>query len=142
LLARETRDTLRTLWASSTCSAIQTGSAVMASGSCGSHCARWPSGQPVLDLIFDVRVKGGDTGDFAVETVDFILDIVELVDDGFVAVGATLGQRAGGVALNTEACHGSNRQHEGDGSNRSQPTLVLIWRVPIDDLIRFQIQRG
>lgn len=142
MLARKTRDTLRTLWASSTCSAIQTGSAVMTSGSCRSHRARWPCGQPVLNLIFDVRVKSGDTGDFAVETVHFVLDIVELVDDGFVAVRATLGQRAGGVALNTEACNGNNHQHEGDGSNRSQPTLVLIWRVPIDDLIRFQIQRG
>jgi hypothetical protein len=68
-------------------------------------------------LIFNMGVKRGDAGNFAVQSVHFVFNIVEFVDDGLVAVRAGLGERVGRVAMYTEACHRCNHQHEGDGSN-------------------------
>jgi len=59
-------------------------------------------------LIFNMRVKRSDAGNFAIQTVHFVLDVVELVDDSLVAVRAGLGERAASVALDIETCHSDN----------------------------------
>jgi len=108
LLARKTREALRTLCAFCTSSTIQTRGSIMTRTSRGSHRARRSGGQPVLDLIFNMRVKRSDAGNFAIQTVHFVLDVVELVDDSLVAVRAGLGERAASVALDIETCHSDN----------------------------------
>jgi hypothetical protein len=55
-----------------------------------------------------MRVKRSDAGNFAIQTVHFVLDVVELVDDSLVAVRAGLGERAASVALDFETCHSDN----------------------------------
>jgi hypothetical protein len=87
-------------------------------------------------------IKCSDAGNLAIQTVHFILNVVELIDNGLIAVRAAFSERGGIISLHAETCHSGNYQKERDGSNRSQPTLVLIWGVPIHDLIRFQVQRS
>ena len=142
LLSGETRQALSTLSAFCACGAVQTRVAVTTRQTSRSLCARRTRRKPVSDLIFNVRIKSGDASNFAVQTVHFVLNIVELVNNGLVAVSATLGERVSGVALHTDTCNCGNRQHKGNGSYGSKPALRLIWRVPIHDLIRAEVHRG
>jgi hypothetical protein len=142
LLAGETRQALSTLSAFCACRAVQTRVAVTTRQTSRSFCARRTRRKPVSDLIFNVRIKSGDASNFAVQTVHFVLNIVELVNNGLIAVSATLGEGVRGVALHTDTCNCGNCQQKGNGSYGCKPALRLIWRVPIHDLIRPEVHRG
>ena len=142
LLAGEAGEALIALHASCACGAVEARCAVMARTPSRALSARRPGGKPVADLILDMGVKGGDAGNLAVQTVHFVLHVVELVDDCFVAVCAGCGERGGSIARHTETSHRHNDQNEGQRSNRRQPALLLVGRVPIHDLIGIEVQRG
>ena len=128
-------------WTQWACVAVQAVVTSVAAHAAGAGHA-W--GATDSNLLLDVPVKLIDAREVAVEIVNLVRELVEFFDDHLVAVLRILGQHDARARFqgSREQDRGNDKGREGERSNRRQPSLLLVGRVPIHDLIGIEVQRG